>query len=498
MSDSAAEGALQVTARALRSRPLRRVLVAYFAFNAAELATWIAMLVWAFDKGGATASGAIVLIQLVPATLLAPFGAVIGDRMRRSRALALGYALQSVTMAITGLALYADAAFWVVGVCAAAAASAITLTRPVHNAILPDVADGPAELTAANSASGTVDGVAGFVGPALGGVLMLTWGPEAVFGVMAMAMAASALLTVGLRVRVAVAPAGQGRMLTAAVSGFREISHDAGAAMLVVVVGAQSVIVGLMDVLVVVLALDVLGLSQSGPGWLASALGVGAVVGGAATVVLVGRRRLAGALALGIVATGAPIAILGWASSAAIAVVLLAVCGAGVAFTNVTGRTLLQRGVSTDVLARIFGIQEALMMAGLAIGAVSAPVLINVFGTQGAFLVAGVLLPVVGLAAWTKIRLLDARAVDVGPGVALLSGLSVFAPMPQRELEQLARALVDVSAGPRELIIREGDEGDRFLHRARGRTDRHPSGPDSPKVGARRQLRGDRAPPRSA
>lgn len=451
-----------VLRRTLRSGSLRRVLAAYFVFNAAELATWIALLVWAYDEGGATAAGTIALVQLVPATLVAPFGAVIGDSMRRSRALALGYALQALAMAATGLALSLEAPFVVVAVCAAAAASAVTLTRPVHHAILPDLAETPEELTAANSASGTVDGVAGFVGPAISGVLLTTFGPGSVFLVMSVLLALAAAATVGLRVHAAIVPSSRDQVVASAIAGFREISHDAGAAMLVVLVGAQSVIVGLMDILIVVLALDVLDMPQSGPGWLAAAVGIGAVLGGAATVVLVGRRRLAPALAVGIVATGVPIAVLGGVSSVAPAMVLLALSGAGVAFANVAGRTLLQRSVPSEVLARIFGIQEGLMMAGLAVGAVAAPVLVEAFGSQGAFLVAGIFLPVVGMLAWTQIRRLDLRAQIPVADVALLSRLRLFAPLPQREVEQLASSLVDAAFEPGDVVIREGDVGDRF------------------------------------
>ena len=141
--EGASAGRLHVVRQSLRSRPLRRVLIAYLIFMTAELATWVAILVWAYGRGGAAASGAIALIQLVPAALVAPFGAVLGDRLRRSHALALGYGLQSVTMAATGIALVADAPFAVCAVSAALAASAVTLTRPVHNAILPDIAETP-------------------------------------------------------------------------------------------------------------------------------------------------------------------------------------------------------------------------------------------------------------------------------------------------------------------------------------------------------------------
>ena len=51
---------------------LRRVELAFVGFNAAELGTWVAILVFAYEAGGAATAGAIGVIQLVPAAIFAP------------------------------------------------------------------------------------------------------------------------------------------------------------------------------------------------------------------------------------------------------------------------------------------------------------------------------------------------------------------------------------------------------------------------------------------
>ena len=452
-----------VVVAVLRSGALRRVLLAFFLFNTAELATWVALLVWAFDKYGASGAGLIALIQLIPAAIVAPLGSVLGDRMARNRALALGYGLQALFMLITGLALATGASFAVVSICGAAAASAVTLTRPVHNAILPDIAWGPNELIAANSVSSAIQGIAFFVGPATSGVLLALWGPDAVLFVMATASLVAGALTVGVHVRRRQQSEIVESFLRSAGDGLRALRTDRPAGLLVAMVGAQFVILGLMDIMIVVLALDLLALPQAGAGYLTSVTGIGEILGAAATVVLVGRRRLGPAIAFGVFAVGVPIALIGASESAWWAVVMLGAFGAGTAFFDVGARTLLQRSVAAGVLSRIFGIQEGLMMAGLALGSALAPLFVLVLGERGAFVAAGVLLPALLLISWSAIRLLDARALLPGEGFALLEALPMFAPLPQRILEELSWSLSGVELPAGREVIREGDVGDRFF-----------------------------------
>ena len=52
-------------AAVLRNRDLRRVAVSYVCFIS-TYSVWIAMLVYAFDQGGATTAGLVALAQLIP------------------------------------------------------------------------------------------------------------------------------------------------------------------------------------------------------------------------------------------------------------------------------------------------------------------------------------------------------------------------------------------------------------------------------------------------
>ena len=176
----------------------------------------------------------------------------------------------------------------------------------------------------------------------------------------------------------------------------RTIVRDPGARLLCTMVAAEYVLVGMMDILLVLLALDLLEMSDSGPGVLNAGLGVGGLVGAAAALVLIGRRLMAPAVLLGAVVAGLPLVLAGLAGGPVAALALLTVCGAGKLFFDVATRTLIQRLLPDRLLTAVFGIAESLMMAGLAVGALLAPLLVHVLGARLAFVAAGVFLPLVG------------------------------------------------------------------------------------------------------
>ena len=101
------------------------------------------------------------------------------------------------------------------------------------------------------------------------------------------------------------------------------------------------------------------------------------------------------------------------------------------------------------------------MMLGLAIGSISAPGIVSLFGPRGSLVVAGLLLPAIALLALPALRRMDMIA---GPGRALelLRAIPLFRPLAPQIIERLSRDLVPLEAKEGDVIIRQGDEGDRF------------------------------------
>ena len=135
---------LRVTASVFRNGPIRRVMIAFFAYNTVELGAWTAILVYAYIATGPASVGIVAVVQLLPSALIAPFLASLGDRFPRGRLLAAWYVIQSLALVSTGVVILLDAPPTVVYAASTLATIAITQTRPIQAALLPRLADSPA------------------------------------------------------------------------------------------------------------------------------------------------------------------------------------------------------------------------------------------------------------------------------------------------------------------------------------------------------------------
>jgi MFS family permease len=448
--------------RAVIGNPdLRRVELAYFAFRMAELGTWVAILVFAYGQGGPTEAGLVAMMQLIPAAIAAPFASVLGDRIRRERALLLGYVLPTAAMIGTAVALLVEASVPVVYLLVVIMTTSVTLTRPVQSALLPQLVETPEELTAANATLGTVNAAVVLLGPALAGVLLGLDGPGLVFAVFAGGLLIATVMISRLSARPP-PERSEEHPWPEAVAGFRALAREPSQRLVVGLLAGQSVIEGAFDVLLVVIALGLLGLPASGAGYLTAALGAGGLVGGILALRLVGRRHLAPSLVAGLLVYGLASAAIALGSLPVVVVGLLVIGGAGYVQADTAGRTLLQRVVPDQVLARVFGVLEGLQMAALAVGSILAPALTNTLGIRGGILALGLLLPAAILLLWARVRAVD-RAVKVPEAeIALLRSLDLFAPLPPPILESVVSRVVTVHPSPGKVVIKEGDVGDRF------------------------------------
>jgi MFS family permease len=462
---------LGALADVFRTGDLRRLGLAYLTSLLALWAYGVVISVSAFPLGGATLVGVAAVIRLVPAAVVAPFAATLADRYPRRRVLIVTDLIRAALIAAAAAAVAADLPAAVVFAIAGANAMVGTVFQPAKGAMLPSLAANPEQLTAANTAMSTFESASMFAGPALGGLVLAFGSIQLAFLLIGLLCLLSAAQVVRIR-NAAADEIGDteepDHWLTEALAGFRVIRADPKLQTMIGLLGAQVMIDGVLTVAIVAVAFDLLGEGEAWVGYLNAAVGIGGLLGAIATLALIGRRGLGAVFGLGLAAWGIPLVVLGVVPGAVAALLLLGVVGVANTVVDSTVNTLLQRVTPKEVLGRVFGVLESVIIAAVAVGSMLAPALIAGFGIEGALIVSGLVLPVLAVLARPALARIDAATSPPTHRLELLRAIPMFAPLGPAPIEGLAARLDEVRHPAGAEIIRQGDHGDRFYVVDRG------------------------------
>ena len=449
----------------VRNPDLRRLEIAWAWSVLGHWAYLVAVSVYAYEQGGEKAVGLVFALRLIPAAFIAPFAGILADRYRRERVLLYTNLVRIVLVAAAAVGVYAGVEPVVVYALAVAAAMATTPFRSAQAALTPALSKTPAELTAANAVAASIESLAVFVGPAIAGLLLALASTGTVFAANAAMLVLSTLFLVGIR---APRPGRRSEieavtMVSEALAGFRTIGRDSSLRVLIGLLSWQTLVAGMLQVFIVVTAFELLEQGDAGVGYLNSALGAGALIGGIASLSLTGVARLGWPMMAGVVGWGVPLILLGLWQALAFALVMFALVGAANSVLDVAGFTLVQRAVPDDVLARVFGVIQMLWLLTLGTGALVAPFVVGAIGIEPALMAAGASLVALGAVLWPTLSRID-RAAEPPEAdeLRVLASVPIFAPLPGGSLEHLAGRLVPMRLDPGTMIVREGDAGDRF------------------------------------
>jgi MFS family permease len=449
----------------MSERNLRRLQLGWTAFFLVDAMSTVALSVWAFDEGGAGAVGILGLARLLPGAIALPFGAWAADRFRRRQVVIAVFVAITVTQALIAIGLASDVPAVAVYALVAVSSVAATPYRSAQLALAPLVARKPSELVAMNVTAGTLEGVATFVGPALAGLLLLEAKPWVV--VLAASLAAAGGCVAIANIRVDVDPSKAVRRtgdhpLRALIGGLTELRSNTDAAVVVGGFVAQLLVRGLLSVLLVSVAFDLLELGESGIGWLLAIIGIGGIAGGFYAVVLTRRRRLGRPFAVALTMWGLPIAVIGLVPNAAVVVAALLTIGIANAVLDVSGFTLVQRLAADRNLGRVFGVLFTFGIAMGGLGALAAPLLVSLLGLRPVLVLVGAVLPALALASRSRLRRIDEHSEPLPELFSLFSTIPLFAPLPPTTIEKLASGCSEVEIPAGSVILREGDHGDCF------------------------------------
>lgn len=457
----------------VRSRDLRRAQLAFAAGWTSEWALTVALGIVAFRDGGAAAVGLVALVRLLPGAIAGPFLATLADRVRRERVIALIGVVRGACIAMMAGLLAMRAPVELVYALAALSTIAGTPFRAAHSALLPSLCTTPEQLTSANAVRGMLDSLSTLVGPLIAAVLLEVSTPAAVFAAAAAASVWSALLVVGLRYEAPPRAAASGRTTIVADvrEGMRAVAAHRDVALLIALAGAQTFTRGCLNVLTVVMAIELLDMGEAGVGVLSAAVGAGAVLGSVGASLLVGSRRLGTWFGVSIALWGLPLVLLGAVPEQAAAVALLAVIGVANALLDVAGFSLLARLAPDEVLARVFGLFEAIVALSIGLGSILTPVVIGLVDVRGALVVLGSICPALAAYSWLRLRRIDDAMLRRDEELGRLRAVPMLRPLPVPVMDHLARYLTRSHVPAGEAVFEQGDAGDRFYVIAAGEAD---------------------------
>ena len=292
-------------------------------------------------------------------------------------------------------------------------------------------------------------------------MLLAVSGPAAVFAACAAISFLSFVAIAGIRAGAPSTGAGvRPGVLEELREGVHALAGNPPVRLVVALFGAQAFVRGALGVIVVVVAIDVLGIGEPGVGTLMAAFGLGGLAGALAGISLVGRGGLGRPFQLSLAGWGLPLALIGIWPETGVALVALAVSGFANSLLDVSGFTSMQEHVDGRLLGRVFGLFELVVIVAVGLGSLAAPVVLDLLGSRGALIAVGVLLPALAVLAHRGLGRIDDGMAVRADELDLLRRTVVFAPLSYAALRRLASSLGEQRAEVGEAIVRQGDNGE--------------------------------------
>ena len=460
---------------ALRSRDYRLLLSGFFVDAIGGWAYSIVLIVYVFDRTGSTTwIAATTAAGWVPRLLFSTYAGAVGDRYERTLVMAASSMAAFVGMVGVTLLVATDAPIPLILLLSFLTATASTFNGPAARAVLPEVVS-EQDLASANALFGVIESACVVVGPGVGGLLLLADQPAAACALNALSFLAAGQIVAMMRVRSRGTAGAEGESLLAQIgAGLAALRDEPVALALVLFCAFDSAVYGASTVLYVPMS-EKFGTGSDGYSYLIAS----AALGGVLIAGLVGRLsrsgRLAPVIVGGMCLLALPYAATTLVDQPVVGAALQVVAGGGMVIVDVLAITALQRDLPREVLSRVFGVFESLVLGGILLASLGTSLLLRATDLRTALLVVGFGVAGASVLGMGPLLRADRKAAAglaaLRPRIALLEVLDLFAAASPLTLESLARACEEVRLPAGEAVVREGDAADALYVLVDGEVD---------------------------
>ena len=461
----------------VRNRPLAKLLLGEFVSSIGDWLYLVALVVLVYrETGDPVILGIVGAARLIPYFVLSIPAGMISDRLDRRMVLLVSDIGRAICMVILAVLVASDAGIVPIAVVALVATCFSTFFYPAFGAYMPSLVRHETEFGPANSAWATLDNLAWVIGPGIAGLILLAGHLEVAFLLNAVSFALIGWVLLSLPSATPtkaagppLTPSGETVAERASTAGRVRRSRIPAAVNLpavsgIIVLDALAWLAfGGINILIVLLAIDVFKAGDEATGFLNVAIGVGGTLGALISGVLVLRARLGPALLVAGAAFSAATVLLGIAPALWIAFVAVATASVGHLMLDVTRTTIFQRVVPDAYRGRFTGLLMTTSTAAEAVGTLIVPILIGAFGIPS---VLGVIGGALFAATLLAIALIG-HAGDHVPGpydadLRRIARLPLFGGLSPARIESALRKLDPLRVEDGAVVVRQGDEADRF------------------------------------
>jgi predicted MFS family arabinose efflux permease len=454
---------------ALRHRDYRLLITAFAISASGSWAYNVGLSVYVYDQTKSAAwTGAVTAGRFIPSMLFGAYGGVLAERFERiGLMIRLDLLCTLLMVGLTVLAALNGPALAAI-IVAAVNSLIVTMYQPAVAAITPQLVP-TKDLAAANTLQNTVENLSVIVGPAIGGLLLLTGSVSIAFGVNAATFLVSAALVARIKARskpVDVTEGGEAGPLRQMLVGARAIGSSATATLLVLYSVIASFVYGVDTVQFVFISNERLGTGAKGFGYLLAGLGVGGVLAAGLVNRISAWPRLGLAIVTGMAVYCLPTLLFLVVKVPVEGFLIEVVRGGGTLVVDVLAITALQRSMPADKLARVFGAFFTFVLLAITLGAIVTPQVLDHTSLDTTLWLAGLALPALCLLGWPWLRAMDnanvARLAALEPRIAVLQRAAILAEASRPVLERLASGATELEVPAGHAVVTQGEEADAF------------------------------------
>lgn len=431
-----------------------------------EIGSWSYSVVIAVDVYERTHStvwlASLSACRWIIGLLLSGYAGVIADRYERTRVMLLSALGSGVVMVGIAVSVGLHGPIWTLLALTATSAVVSSPYRSAAGALTPEVV-AEKDLAAANGLFATLESLVVVLGPAVGGLLLLTGSTLSGVVLNAASFFVAALIIFRLRVR------SRGRIdpgagvLAQWLVGVRALASHQVALALVAFCALDSMVYGASTVIYAPLSVH-LGTGVNGYSYLLAGNALGGVIAAGLANRLSALPRLAPVIGISIALQAVPFAATTLVHSAAPAFLLQVVSGVGMVIVDVLAITALQRDLDGGVMSRVLGAFDAIITAAVLVSSFLMAAVLSNFDVGTALVVTGFGIPVLALLGLPLLvrgdRASAAEVARLEPRVDLLSRLDLFASTSRPVLERLAKAAEERQVPARTVVLTEGEAAD--------------------------------------